>query len=201
MHEVAAGSLHTRCRSYLKWGLLSWFRHEKGVVLQVPAFDFSNLADVSIRCTGLLQAKTSQSWPVILTKTSSKLLTIESWYLENHAFLRLHLIQRSLKQHSNSAFDARNSIYIHTSHSYYDTYVHIRKRASGEPQTAQALPSHNCHSCSPTLNTGYLYSYITQVQTKIIQGHHSHHTYLPNLQMYVYKHIMYMHCPQCCPIT
>ena len=58
------------------------------------------------------------------------------------------------------------------------TYIHIRKRASGEPQTAQALPHHNCDSCSPTLNTGYLYSYITQVQTKIIQGHHSHHTYL-----------------------
>ena len=41
----------------LKGGLLNWFRHEEGVVLQVPAFDFSKLANVSVRCTGLLQGE------------------------------------------------------------------------------------------------------------------------------------------------
>ena len=100
----------------------------------------------------------------------------------------------------------RMYVRVCTSHSYYDTYIrtcHIRKRASDEPKTAQALPGHSCHSCSPTLNTGYLSIYITQVQTKIIQGHHSHHTYLPNLQMYIHKHTVLCICTAhsvCCPI-
>ena len=33
------------------------FRHAKGVVLWVPALTVSNLADVLVRCTGLLQGE------------------------------------------------------------------------------------------------------------------------------------------------
>ena len=41
----------------MKWGNLSVFRHAKGVVLWVPALTVSNLADVLVRCTGLLQGE------------------------------------------------------------------------------------------------------------------------------------------------
>ena len=41
----------------MKWGLLSWLRHQKGLVFQYQLHNrVENLADVSARCFGLLQA-------------------------------------------------------------------------------------------------------------------------------------------------
>jgi len=49
----------------MKWGLLSWFRHEKGG--DYPGTSFwlvrSNVADALVRCSGLLHGKTWRTIP------------------------------------------------------------------------------------------------------------------------------------------